>query len=147
MLKTLLELFQTAEPPKPSADHPDVMKAAAALMIEAAMTDGTLDSSERTKIERILIDHYDLTPTEAANLIADATEMSADSTGFHAMTHVIKEAYDQDQRVKLIEHLWEVADADGELHDFEHNLIRRVAGLLYVDDRTRAQARKTDRKS
>jgi uncharacterized tellurite resistance protein B-like protein len=37
--------------------------------------------------------------------------------------------------------LWEVAYADGVLHDYEHNLLRRIAGLIYVTDRDRGLAR------
>jgi len=42
----------------------------------------------------------------------------------------------------MIEMLWEVAYADGSLHDFESNMLRRVAGLLYVTDRESGDARK-----
>ena len=34
----------------------------------------------------------------------------------------------------LIETLWEIVLSDGEVHDFESNLIRRLAGLLYISD-------------
>ena len=37
--------------------------------------------------------------------------------------------------------LWEVAYADGALHDYEASLLRRVAGLLYVSDRDNGEAR------
>ena len=42
----------------------------------------------------------------------------------------------------MIEMLWEVAYADGILHDFEANLIRRATGLLHVSDRESGVARK-----
>ena len=38
--------------------------------------------------------------------------------------------------------LWEVAYADGVLHDYEANLMRRVGGLIYVTDRDRGDARR-----
>ena len=41
-----------------------------------------------------------------------------------------------------MEMLWEVAYADGELHDYEASLIRRVTGLLHVSDRDSGAARK-----
>jgi uncharacterized tellurite resistance protein B-like protein len=41
----------------------------------------------------------------------------------------------------MIEMLWEVVYADGELHDLEASLLRRVGGLLYVSDRDRGAAR------
>ena len=42
----------------------------------------------------------------------------------------------------MMEMLWAVVYADGELDDFESNMMRRVAGLLYVDDRASGEARK-----
>ena len=38
--------------------------------------------------------------------------------------------------------LWTVALADGVIHDYEANLVRRVCGLLYVSDRESGEARK-----
>ena len=42
----------------------------------------------------------------------------------------------------MIEMLWDVACADGVIHDFEANLVRRVAGLIHVSDRDSGAARK-----
>ena len=39
-----------------------------------------------------------------------------------------------ENKIKLIEVLWEIILADNEIHDFETNLIRRLAGLLYISD-------------
>ena len=47
-----------------------------------------------------------------------------------------------EERVKIIEMLWEVAYADGVVHHYEANLIRRINGLLYVSDRDSGAARK-----
>ena len=47
-----------------------------------------------------------------------------------------------EERIELIEMIWEVVYADGELHDYEANLLRRLGGLLYVSDRERGDARK-----
>ena len=53
----------------------------------------------------------------------------------------IKRAYGETARIALIEKMWEVVYADGELDDYEANLLRRVAGLIYVPDRESGQAR------
>jgi uncharacterized tellurite resistance protein B-like protein len=42
----------------------------------------------------------------------------------------------------MIEMLWEVVYADGNVDHLEANLLRRVAGLLYVTDRESGEARK-----
>jgi len=41
---------------------------------------------------------------------------------------------ENENKIKLIEVLWEIILADNEIHDFETNLIRRLAGLLYISD-------------
>ena len=42
----------------------------------------------------------------------------------------------------LIETLWEIVLSDGEVHEFESNLIRRLAGLLYISDVSCGNAKK-----
>ena len=44
------------------------------------------------------------------------------------------ENLDYKKKILLIEALWEIVLSDGEVHDFESNLIRRLAGLLYISD-------------
>ena len=38
------------------------------------------------------------------------------------------------KKLLLIETLWEIILVDGVVHDFESNLVRRLAGLLYISD-------------
>ncbi|OUU12159.1 MAG: hypothetical protein CBB94_00585 [Gammaproteobacteria bacterium TMED34] len=50
--------------------------------------------------------------------------------------------FSDDKKLLLIETLWEIVLSDGELHDYESNLIRRLAGLLYISDVNSGNARK-----
>jgi uncharacterized tellurite resistance protein B-like protein len=59
----------------------------------------------------------------------------------HGHTNDIAQQMTPDERIHLIEMLWEVAYADGVLDPEEDLLIRRVAGLVYVTDRDRVLAR------
>ena len=54
----------------------------------------------------------------------------------------INDHYDHADRLAVMEMLWEVVYADGRLHAYEANLIRRVGGLLHITDRERGEARK-----
>lgn len=116
--------------------------AAAALLIEAAMLDGTFDDDERATIERLLADHFKLDDAQLADLMKDAEATIAEAGELYTLTRTVKEELDIDERITIIEMLWEVAYADGELHDYESNLARRMAGLLYVSDRDSGEARK-----
>jgi uncharacterized tellurite resistance protein B-like protein len=116
--------------------------AAAALMVEAACMDGHFDDDERATIERILCGHFALTTEEAGDLIVAAEEAVNATWQLYAFTKVVKDRFSNEERVRMIEMIWEVAYADGRLDHFESNLIRRVGGLLYVSDRDRGAARK-----
>lgn len=137
LLKSLLGL-----PGGDATDTPSPQLAVAALMVEAATLDGTFDQSERRRIEELLAGHFKLESDEAARLLAEAEALNARSVQLIGMTQTIKNAFDHDQRIKVLEMLWEVAYADGQLHDYEANLMRRLAGLIYVSDQEAGAARK-----
>jgi uncharacterized tellurite resistance protein B-like protein len=116
--------------------------AAAALMVEAATMDSAFDAAERDRIIALIQQRFALGANEAADLIAEAEQAAARSVQWHGFTSAIKDGFDHAERIELIEMLWEVAYADGQLHDYEASLLRRIAGLLYVGDRESAEARK-----
>ena len=116
--------------------------AAAALLVESACLDGHFDGDERSSIERLLKERFELEEDEVSLLVADAEEAVAESGELYGFTKVIKDRYSSEERVEMIEMLWEVAFADGRLDHFEDNLIRRVGGLIFVSDRDRGDARK-----
>ena len=119
--------------------------AAAALMVEAAQLDDEFDADERAKIRGLIAERFELTAEEGDNLIETAEARVADSVHIHGFTRVIKSAFTPEERVELMEMLWEVVYADGELHHYEANLMRRLAGLLQVSDGEAGAARKRAR--
>jgi uncharacterized tellurite resistance protein B-like protein len=116
--------------------------AAAALMVEAATMDDTFDQTERVRIGQLIRERFELSAAEAEDLLAEAEHAASASVEWHGFTSAIKEGFDHGERVELIEMLWDVAYADGQLHDYEASLLRRIAGLLYVSDRESGEARK-----
>ncbi|HUT50128.1 MAG TPA: TerB family tellurite resistance protein [Alphaproteobacteria bacterium] len=120
----------------------DLSLAVAGLLVEAAHQDGVFDEAERATIGRLLEDRLALKSEEAAALIADADAKVQGASDLWSFAQVIKNRFDHDERVRMIEMLWEVVYADGELHDYEANLMRRVAGLVYVSDAESGSARK-----
>ena len=120
----------------------DIELAAAALLVEAAVLDGQFDDAERATIERLLKNHFNLSDDDTATLILEAEETIQDANELYTLARTVKDGLEISQRTAIIEMLWEVAYADGELHDFESNLVRRLAGQLYVSDRESGEARK-----
>lgn len=123
-------------------DDGELRLAAAALLVEAAEGDGEFDAEERRVIQARLSAHFGLSEPETSALIASAEAAVAADHQLLPYTRVIKNRFDEAERIRLVEMLWEVVYADGQAHDFEASLLRRIAGLIYVDDRDSGAARK-----
>jgi uncharacterized tellurite resistance protein B-like protein len=127
--------------PSPPQDRDGLQIAVAVLLVEAARMDAHFEDAERTVIERLLANKFQLTPEQTGELLRKAFEVGERSNQLYPFTRIAVERMDLAQRIGLIEMLWEVAYADGVLDPDEDALLRRVAGLIYVSDVDRAAAR------
>ncbi len=116
--------------------------ASAALLVHAMVIDGDIDARERKTLKRVLNEQYGLEPREVAALIADARQRESDAVDLYGFTSVLTGQLGQEGRQKIIEMLWEIVMADGVVHEFEANLVWRVAELLGVSARDRIRLRK-----
>ena len=104
------------------------------LMIEAANTDGEVTQEELNKISHSLINVFKEDPNVVEASLTKAFKNKDNSKSLYHYTSKLNKSYTDDQKIQLIEVLWEIILADNEVHDFETNLIRRLAGLLYISD-------------
>jgi uncharacterized tellurite resistance protein B-like protein len=141
-LRRILTIPESSQGAPPRHSFEERQLAAAALMIEAASMDSEFGATERTKIAELVETQFALSSDEAEDLLAEAERMASESVQWQGFTRAIKDGFDHEERIELIEMLWEVVYADGELHDYEASLLRRVTGLLYVSDRDSGEARK-----
>ena len=103
-------------------------------MIEAANTDGEVTQEELNKISHSLINVFREDPKAVEVSLTKAFENKNNSKSLYCYTSKLNKFYSNENKIKLIEVLWEIILADNEIHDFETNLIRRLAGLLYISD-------------
>jgi uncharacterized tellurite resistance protein B-like protein len=136
MFTALQRLLSAPEPQKP-----DLRLSVAVHLLEAARQDDVFAPSERVAIETLLTQRFDLSAEECRSLMAAAEAKAGQMTELHGTTSDIAAGMSPDERVQLVEMLWEVAYADGVLDPEEDLLIRRIAGLIYVSDRDRVLAR------
>ena len=143
MIERLSALFRRLEdkPDIPPSGSDEMALAATALLVETAVMDETFDETERATITRLIGARFALDPAAARALVEEAEQAVDASIQLFGFTKSINDHFNPEQRVELIEMLWEVAYADGIVHDFEENLLRRIAGLIYVTDRDRGLAR------
>ena len=138
-LRRLSALLHTAD--AQSAPGTDIRLAVAVLLLEVAKRDGEFSQNEQAAIERLVAERLSLGEAERTSLLAAASEVSADLVQLHPFTTAIASQLAVDERIAVIEMLWEVAYADGVLDPEEDALIRRLGNLLHIEDRDRVLAR------
>lgn len=141
MFREFQKLFASAEP-DPEAAAREARRAAAALLVEASLSDGERPPEELAVIDAALGRLYALTPAAAQALRAEAEQAVADAVDSYRFTAAVKSAMTVEERVGLLTELWRVVLADGRRDSAEETFMRRLAGLLYVPDQESARARR-----
>ena len=106
----------------------------AGLLIEAANTDGNVTQDEVNQISSSLINVFKERPEDVKMVLSKALDDKDNSRSLFYYTSKLNKSFTHEKKLLLIEVLWEVILSDNEVHDFESNLLRRLAGLLYVTD-------------
>ena len=133
MLQSLRNIFSNNINQNKEDDNKDI-EILAGLMIEAANTDGNVSHDEVNKISLSLINVFKEDPKEVETVLSRALDNKDNSLSLHYYTSKLNKSFSHEKKILLIEVLWEVILSDNEIHDFESNLLRRLAGLLYISD-------------
>jgi len=131
----------TAPAPEPLAET-DARLALTALLVRVARSDNDYSASERTRIQTIIAARYTLDDTARDDLLTRAEALETEAPDTVRFTRAIKDCVAYDDRLAVIEALWQVVLADGERAKEEDALLRLVANLLGITDMDSAQARK-----
>ncbi len=126
------KIFKTEESEKPTIDDKTSTKACIALLLETSMADEVLDESELMALKNTLQKDFQINEDEIDELIDLAKENVEDSTSLYEFTRDINDTFDAAERVKLIESMWKIAYADGNIDKYEEHIIRKVSNLIYV---------------
>lgn len=125
----------------------DKRLAAAALLFHLIDVDGVIEESESAKLREILKTRFDLTDAQTTDLIAAAKQRDSEAVDLYGFTSVLKRTMDEGERLSVVEMMWEIVYADGQVHEFEDNTIWRVAELLGISTRDRMILRQKVAKS
>lgn len=106
--------------------------ATAALLIEMMRADADIHEDEKRVITKSIRSKFGLSDEEIAALMKLAEDKIWEATGYFEFTTLINKGFSQEQKIKVIEHLWEVAYADSILDKHEEYMVRRIADLIYV---------------
>ena len=126
------KIFQKDASEDLEIDEHGSIKACIALLLETSMADDLLDESEIKTLKATLINDFKLEETEIDELIEISKKNVDDSTSLYDFTRDINDNFESKERIKLIESMWKIAYADGNIDKFEEHIIRKVSNLIYV---------------
>lgn len=106
--------------------------ACAALLVEMIHVDEKVTEHEENKIRLLLKQRYELNNEETEALLELAHTEKHEATDYYSFTSLLNTHFTQQQKIKLVEDLWQLAYADNQLDKYEEHLIRRLAELLHV---------------
>ena len=115
----------------------------ACVLVEAALVDNNFGNEEKNIIIKLLQKQYKIKDIKDINdILKSAIDTCKESSDLITYTKKIKQNWPIEKRIEVIEMLWKVCLVDGVLEPYEDMLIRRVSGLIYVDDKNRNLAKK-----
>jgi len=137
MINTVKQFFDKHVKSSPvnadSVSEHSLQLATAALLIEMMRADTEISREEQEKIKAAIRTKFKLTEEETGDLLQLAEEKIRKSTGYFEFTSLMNKGFSREQKIKVIEHLWEVAFADATLDKHEEYMVRKIAGLIHVE--------------
>lgn len=119
----------------------DVERVSAALLVEIARADHNLDDAEIASI-RDALKQSSLLPDEEIDSIVTNAMVDADSAiSLHEHIRMVNEHFDRANKLMLIEQMWRVAAADGDVDRYEDYTIRKLSELIYIRHKEFIQAK------
>ena len=106
----------------------------AALLIHAAKIDQIYTEKEKDIIKRTIIDLSE-TEENIDTIILEAEKLENESIQILDFTKEVKNL-DEEDKIKIVEALWKIIFSDNQSDTYESNLMRRLSGLLYLDNKT-----------
>jgi uncharacterized tellurite resistance protein B-like protein len=127
--------------PESHFDGDDYRVAAAALLVHVATLEGDLTEAARIKLRALLRSQFSLDEALADELVDAAVTADHEAVDFFHFTHLLMRSLNEEGRLRVVEMLWEMAFIDGDVSEFEDNVMWRVADLLAISPKDRIALR------
>jgi uncharacterized tellurite resistance protein B-like protein len=134
MFQPVRKLFKSKRRVNTEPLESDVKLATARLMLEVVKADGHVDKIEIITMTELLRHQFNLHQEDLNSLFALISKSRPDEDGLTKITRTICETWGNAKRMKLLENLWLVALADQTIDKDENNLVRKLAGLLCLNE-------------
>jgi uncharacterized tellurite resistance protein B-like protein len=125
----------------PSQTINPVQLAVTALLFVVMDADGVRHEAEIRILQELLSEKYNLEGNELAHMIEQGEVAEAEAVGLYQFTSIIVRL-EEHERIHLIELMWDIVFADGELHEMEDHVLWHIADLIGVSQRDRVELRR-----
>ena len=98
------------------------------------MADGAIDVDERLRILHLLTDQLEVGASDAQTMLDEAIAAHNTRVEIHGLVRQIRTDTEMEDRIIILEMIWVVVLADSHIDAHESQLMRRLAGLLFIDD-------------
>ena len=130
----MISFFKNKEKEEDTVNDDKSYSNIAALLIHVAKIDENYEDKEKEIIRKTLIE-LGATISNIDKLIADASVIEENSNQILSFTREVKNAPESD-KIRIVESLWKIIYSDNNADMYETNMMRRLAGLLYIDAKT-----------
>jgi uncharacterized tellurite resistance protein B-like protein len=115
--------------------------ATCALLLEMAHADSEFSQSERDSILSIIRTSFDMTESDATELLDLADLERKESLDLWQFTNLINQTYSREEKIKVAETLWQVIYTDGKIDQHEEYLMRKLTYLLDLEHQEMIEAK------
>ena len=106
-----------------------------ALLISTAKYDGNFDDSEKIEIQKLIENYFSLSSQNTGDLFKAAERIESEANDLQQFTRSLNEVLNEEEKLTIMELIWKIVMAHGIIDNYEENLVRRLSGLLYLQDK------------
>ena len=115
-------------------DRTELARVMCELLVEAARVDDAMGEEEAHIIAHIMAEHFEIAEDDINTMFDEAIAAAKARIEMHGLAKNLRDMTDYEERFAMLELIWMVVLADDHLDHMEASLMRRLAGLLYIED-------------
>jgi uncharacterized tellurite resistance protein B-like protein len=131
-LQNLLTSFFMPDGTTAAQGGGNLQLATAVLLFDVMRSDETIGDAERTQAMNALRRRFALSEEALEQLMAQAEQTAKTANDYFSFTSLINDSFTHEQKIQVVEFMWQVAYADHTVDANENHVISKIAGLLYV---------------
>lgn len=128
--------------PTTNENHEEKIRlATAAVLLDTAYADQSFSLAEEKNVVEYLRKNFNLSEESALQLVEAAAELRNHTIDHWNLTHMIRKSASLEERIEMVKAMWRIAYADGNLHQYEEYLVRKMADLLGLEHHVMIEAK------